>query len=626
MDSIGAFHEVEKDGKLVLVYHHPKYSPIPQTLTVTSSADPSLQPLFLCPHIRLRKHAPSTIYSTFHLPNASPEYTRDSGDHHVMPLFWCNNKTFESSGGCFVCDNSNFGTDYYFCEHCNQTFHKECVQSPLQIKHPYHPKHPLQLSHYRSQLRDNECSYCRRSACYLLYHCTICQVFMHPTCAMKPIPFVIDPPKKHAHPLTFFPRQTSLNCNVCGLLRKIYPTYVCFRCNFVAHNDCMNFPHVIKISRHQHRISFTFSLPSRERVCGVCRQSANGDYGAYTCDKCSDYVVHPICAIEKNVWDGKELQGVPEEDDITQDDGPFEVISEGKILHFLHKRYLQLEVSKVYDENMLCQACSLPIYEGNFYVSMAREYILHETCAKAPRRIQHPLHPHPLHLEVDERSLNERYTYSCIACGCLSLGFAYVCKYELGMWSSFKLDVRCALISEPYKYEGHEHPLFLALDPEIKPMCHVCITECLKPLNCIKCNFILCFKCATLPYKARYKHDPHFLTISCGEEVRAKEWCEICELNLKDTYSEVFYWCNECFTTCHIECLLGGNPNMKPGQYFYMKGAWIQILPKCNTSRPLCHSCKNRCLGRIYALDSRRIACSYYCMENLFENLYKFRF
>ncbi|KAG7643740.1 DC1 [Arabidopsis suecica] len=608
MDSnVGGFHEVEKDGKLVLVYHHPKYCPIPQIQTVTSSTD---HPLFLCPRIRRTKNVSYHPSSPTFRITSSPEYvlstTTTSDDHHVLPLFWCNNKEFDATCGCFICEGSNFGTDYYFCNYCSIKLHKECIQSPLKIKHPYHPEHYLQLFFHDDNFRKIECLCCGRKAHWLIYHCTTCQAFMHPICAMKPIPFLIDPPKKHIHPLTFFPRQTSLTCNVCGLLRKNYPTYVCFRCNFVTHNDCMNFPHIIKISRHRHRISFTFSLTSREWFCGVCRLSINVDYGAYTCDTCSDYVVHSICALGKDVWDGKELEGIPEIIDITQDDGPFEVISEGVILYFHHNHNLRLEVSNVYDENLLCQACAIPIYEGNLYVCMECDFILHETCAKAPRRIHHALHPHPLILEVVNSFTYN--TFRCNACDRGSIGFAYECRI-----CNFKLDVRCALISEPFDYKGHEDPLFLALNQEIKPICHICKTECLKQLNCIKCNFIVCFKCVTLPYKIKYKHDTHFLTISFGEEVREQEWCEICERSLKDTCTEVFYWCNECCTTFHIECLIGGDPYIKPGQYFVKWGCRVNVLPKCNTSRPVCPSCKNRCIGKIYDIGYR-IACSFECL------------
>lgn len=289
---------------------------------------------------------------------------------------------------------SNFGTDYYFCDYCDKIYHKECVESPLKIKHPYHLDHPLQLYFHFYYY---ECLCCGRRANLMAYYCTICHAFMHPICAMKLVPFIIDQSKRHDHPLTFFPRQNSLTCNVCGLTRKNYPTYVCLRCNFVAHNDCMYSPRIIKISRHHHRLSYIRPLPSGNWSCGVCRQIVEGGYGAYTCDKCSDFVVHSRCALGKDVWDGEELEGVPEDDDITQDDEPFVVISEGVILHFIHEHHLRVESNIIYDENKLCQACVLPIFEGNLCSCMKCDFILHETCAKSCRTFFKCVYFIPLH-------------------------------------------------------------------------------------------------------------------------------------------------------------------------------------------------------------------------------------
>lgn len=69
---------------------------------------------------------------------------------------------------------------------------------------------------------------------WYIYLCTICEIYMHPISAMKSIPFVIDQPKRHDHSLTLFPRQTSLTYKVCGLLKKLHPTFVCLICNFFA--------------------------------------------------------------------------------------------------------------------------------------------------------------------------------------------------------------------------------------------------------------------------------------------------------------------------------------------------------------------------------------------------------
>ncbi|CAH2047945.1 unnamed protein product, partial [Thlaspi arvense] len=537
MDFDGGFHEIEKDGKLFMVYHHPKYCPIPQIQSPSSSSegpshDHPPQPLFLCPRVRYLKDCSEKYHKLAPL-KSSPEYvfstTRVENHHHVLPLFWCNNEKFKANGGCFICYGSNFGTNYYFCDHCDLTFHKECVESPIKIKHPYHPEHSLQLYFYSSM---GECLYCGKRACNLVYYRTICQAVMHPICAMRLISFVIDKPKCHDHPLTFFPRQTSLTCNVCSLERKNYPTYVCLRCNFVAHNDCMYSPRIIKNPRYHVTpiVSPTFILFHLDN--GFVEFVVNVSLVVMCCD----YVAHIRCALGKDVWDEKELEGVPDDDNITQDDGPFDIISKGVIVHFLHDHHLRLQVNILYDENKLCEACVLPIVEGTFYTCIECDFILHETCAKYCRRIQHVLHPHPLTLKpMTQNVLGHE---GCDACFRYLGGFFYRCQIEE---CNFVIDVSCASISEPFDYKGHEHPLFLALDPEVKPICHVCKGECRKQFNCIKCDFIICFTCATLPYKARYKHDKYFLTILRGEEICEKNWCELCECSLKDTDTKVFY-------------------------------------------------------------------------------------
>ncbi|KAL1226126.1 hypothetical protein V5N11_010449 [Cardamine amara subsp. amara] len=106
MGFIGAFHKIEKDGKLFFVYHHPKYHPIPQTQSPTSygetpSHDHTLQPLFLCPNARYQKDCilwDSTTYPVI----SSPEYVfsaRSASDHSVLPLLRCNNKNLMSMLG-----------------------------------------------------------------------------------------------------------------------------------------------------------------------------------------------------------------------------------------------------------------------------------------------------------------------------------------------------------------------------------------------------------------------------------------------------------------------------------------------------------------------------------------------
>ncbi|XP_019085722.1 PREDICTED: uncharacterized protein LOC104710201 [Camelina sativa] len=628
MDLFGEFQKVEIDGKPFLVYQN-VMKPLPQIQTPNSSAentiiesiqnkthssnkvaidsdgdDLPLPLLFACPILRLQSTASNEnitlqdeegkVFERFFEIKTSPLHGDNTSNDHdpVLPLFWCNNKEADlENDDCYICVSHKVDSDYYFCVQCDVRYHKECVESPLEISYPTHANHSVQL--YFSKKRFKKCILCRKTADRSIYYCALCDIYMHVFCAQAAIPFFKDQPKRHDHILTLFPRQASLTCNICGLLNKLHFTYVCPLCDFVTHTDCIYIPQTIRISRHHHRISFISSLPFGNRSCGVCRQEVYSKYGAYTCNVCSGYAVHTRCALRNDIWDGKELEGVQEDEDF---EPPFKRISDGIILHFSHGCHLEFEISSgVYvDGNKFCQACALPINDENLFVCVECDFILHEACAEAPFKKFHPLHPHALKQKV----VHENGVFICDACENLCNGFGYGCMEE---YCDYILDVVCASASEPFNYQGHQHPLFLALPPNVEAMCHICkSTKDNKVLNCIaiECDFIICFECATLPYMVRYKHDEHYLTFCHGDEATGSDWCELCEGKLVLRViggKEGFYKCNDCCTTLHSTCLLGPYPYLKPDQAFTLGHNEFQLLrnpsPRrfcgiCNTRRP----------------------------------------
>ncbi|KAL9298633.1 putative chromatin regulator PHD family [Arabidopsis thaliana] len=334
-------------------------------------------------------------------------------------------------------------------------------------------------------------------------------------------------------------------------------------CDFVAHIDCIHNPQTIRISRHFHRVSFTFSLPSGKWCCGICRREIDSDYGAYSCNVCKDYAVHTRCALRKDIWDGIELEGVPEDKDV---EPPFYRIADGIILHFSHGCHMKFETNGVYKENEFCQACVLPINEENFYVCVKCDFILHEKCADAPRKKVHPLHPHP----IEQKVVHENHEFECAACMRKSSGFGYVCTIN---GCDYELDAVCASASEPFNYQVHPHPLFLALDPKKRQYATFASQQEFK----------------------RYKHDEHYLTFCRGDEASGSDWCELCEGSLVVGGEKGFYKCNECCTTLHINCLLGPDPYLKPGLTFPLCGGEILFQRNNSASRPICHKCNIRC-------------------------------
>ncbi|XP_023633599.1 uncharacterized protein LOC17875747 isoform X2 [Capsella rubella] len=508
---------------------------------------------------------------------------------------------------------------HFLCRGCNGENHGEYVKAPIEIKHSLHPKHSLQLVLLNGD-RTRECYCCDKDLEEVFYYCSACDYAMNIACLETPRVLSVDHPKWHEHTLSQFPRMTSLTCNVCALTHSSCPFYMCPPCDFVVHQKCIGLPRVIRIYRHFHRLYFTLSFDQGVRCCGVCRRKIDNDYGGYSCKKdgCS-YAAHSKCATQSNVWDGKDLEGEPEED--IKEIEPFVTVRDGIIRHFSHQHHhlkLDENTSRDYDEDKLCQACITPIYFGNFYSCMQCDFLLHEECAKLSRKINHPIHPHLLNLVGRSDHLVRDATKSCSVCPwrCTS-GFFYECSERE---CRFKVHVQCATISEPLVNESHMHPLFLTSKPGEERRCCVCkeLGHCStnETFNCIECDFALCFKCTLLPQKVRYKHDKHVLTLSYGEETSTMTyWCEVCEKTLNP--NERFYMCDGyCCVTLHIECMLGVDLYMKPGSFWLYRSNKVGVLPNnYHMSRPICSFCEKRCPHKIVFQCFGLISCSTSCIR-----------
>ncbi|CAH8391381.1 unnamed protein product [Eruca vesicaria subsp. sativa] len=587
---------------------------------------------FLCPRLRYKKQMdPETYFIEKQTDPSLEESHRLSFFDSVISKLYS-----DITYLCDVCSRKiNYFTDFW-CDKCDQAYHKECVESPPEIKVPYHPKHPLQLlfsspkstlpvgsSHY------NKCNCCGENTHEGIYYsCSICDFNLHPVCAINLSSLSINYPKRHEHTLTYFPRVNSLTCDVCALGNDKHFIYVCYQCDFIVHNTCIYLPTTIRISRHYHRLSFIAPITNKNNwSCGVCHQRVDKNYGKYSCVKDCDYVVHSKCATREDLWDGKELEGEPEVE--YEDIKAFKEIRDRVIKHVSHPyhnmRLDKKENGRVEVEKW-CRACILPIYEGNIYSCMRCEFILHETCAHLPRKKWHPLHAHPLTLQVSRKF---ECKFECVACENHCCGFAYTC-YEGDC--SFQLDVRCALVSEPFTHQLHPHPLFLTSgEGGIKlRRCSMCGKE-KQHLSCIECsNFVFCFRCATLLYKVKYKHEEHYnLTLPYKEDTGGYNWCDICE---KEIYPHVgFYTCDSLSNiTVHIECLLGVDPFMNHGQHFVINGyLWVWIIPNDGLTREICVGCGNHCLYRIayeaHSLNRKRLLlCSMECLCSVLELPYNY--
>lgn len=544
-----------------------------------------------------------TINNSYHISDAEEE-DMVLRSHHLRLLLGCNNNE-EGEGHeiyCNACRSFKTGTIYYFCNDCQNSYHKECVESPPIFISPCHPKYPLQLFKYYRGVTVKECHSCGMGFSGLFYYSSKWDLFLDPVCANKKEFSAINNLKRHEHTLHYFPKQASVTCDVCASNDNKCCFYICLQCDFVVHRTCIDLPRVILIPFHNHRLSFAYSLPSEDWSCGVCRRKMNENYGAYSCTKSCAYAVHSRCATQRDVWDGKELEDEPEEVLVHDNFQSFEEIGDGVIRHFSHAhhhmRLVEDDSERVFDGKQVCQACMLPLYDGNVYSCMQCDFVLHEECANLSRKKYSVVHPHRLILKPTPPI--ERYL-ACPFCGEFSCGFRYMCVEGC---DSFYVDVVCASLPDLLNHPSHPHPLFLIYRQGTSQSCSICFSPENRCLNCVKCNFILCFRCANLPYKTKHEHDDHILTLTYEKNATTPYWCQVCEklTNPRKGY----YACSECGVTFHIDCILGKNPYMKAGQTLYhIDGLTIELIPNTRLSRPLCKRCHRRCQYKIMYKTSR---------------------
>ncbi|CAH8362862.1 unnamed protein product [Eruca vesicaria subsp. sativa] len=586
---------------------------------------------FLCPKERYENNKDHQITKTTNGKTFHPRKIKSScfseKSNQLHSLF-CRRPDPERLYICEACQYKIKTNTYYFCSHCDKEYHKECVEAPSILHSPSHPRHPLQLLWCRDLLPNPACFSCPGTCLNLLYYCLVCDFALHVFCSKNPTPpLTIDNPKRHKHTLHYFPRKSTLACDVCGLVDEyVHILYTCLLCDFLVHRRCIGLPYVIKVSRHSHRLAFTPGNPFKEESadCGVCYQKIDINYGEYSCVKGCVYAMHSGCALRSDVSDGKELEGKPEEETYDENNNKlFEDKGDGVIHHEGHPCHdlMKIEKQQLHDhENKRCQACMLPLCDddgNNVYRCIQHcDFFLHEACANLPRVKQCILHVHPLILELRFTTRYfARYYLDCVKCQRPSCGFSYVCPNE--ECNGWKLDTLCASIREPFNHHAHPHPLFITCTEYTRMCCFICKSRYYQPLSCVQCRFDLCFRCATLPHKVRYKHDEHLLVFSYKEDADDDEiyWCEICE---EDIFPKLgFYACSECGVPLHIDCLLGSDLYMKPGEIGSTFNMEIHYLSNTYPTRPICKSCKRHCPYKLKVKTSNgELFCSSRCLEN----------
>ncbi|KAG2330890.1 hypothetical protein Bca52824_002070 [Brassica carinata] len=509
--------------------------------------------------------------------------------HHKLTLL----KKRTEFDCCAKCGKAGRGYPYK-CDDCDVAFHVDCVwhpeaaelKHPTEVNHSYHSLHPLKLlTGEPPEYSDGKCRLCGREVDKeLFYHCSSCNFTLDMPCVLNPPQKSIVDLKAHDHQLTLLPRLDSFTCNACGLEGDRSP-YACFHCGFMIHQDCLGLPRVININRHDHRVSRTSVLGVVNSTCGVCRKKVDWTYGGFSCQRCTGYVVHSKCATRYDVWNGKELEGVPEEEEDTK---PYVVIDDNTIQHFSHEEhYLRLHRNGIlYEENTRCSACTHPIGLKSCYGCTDCDFFLHKKCAECPTRKWHVLHNERLTLFTNK----ELHVFTCHACFRWSNGFMYKHK-------SMKLDVLCGSVFEPFVHPSHPHHPLYFLPTEKRGICNGCNFAERHVLRCIEgdCGFVVCFKCATLPQVVKHRVDDHPLSLCYREELAiGKYWCDICERETNP--KNWFYTCKNQLASLHTRCVLGYYAEFMPKSVVKLYDKPYEVVLNKSVTRPFCSQCKCRCM------------------------------
>ncbi|KAF2571012.1 hypothetical protein F2Q70_00000118, partial [Brassica cretica] len=546
-----------------------------------------------------------------HCAKRQPPNVIDNFETHPHKLILLKERTkFDCSAKC----GKAGGGLPYKCDECDVAFHVDCVWHPEaklnyspEVNHPYHSLHPLKLlTGQPPDYSDGKCRLCGTEVGEYFYHCSSCNFTLDLPCVLHPPPKSFADPKVHDHQLALLPRLDSFTCNACGLKGDRSP-YACFDCGFMTHQDCLGLPRVININRHDHRVYRTTVLGdgAMNSVCEVCRKKVDWTCGGFSCQRCSGYVVHSKCATRKDVWNGKELEGVPEEEEDTK---PYVVIDDNTIHHFSHKEHYLRRIHGngiLYENNKRCNACTHPIGLYSFYDCMDCDFSLHRKCAECPKRRRHVLHNDRLTLVTNK----DPEVFSCYACYRRSNGFMYKDGDK-------ELDVLCGSISEPFVHPSHpHHPLYYIPTENDDKICNGCNIQKRHVLRCIEgdCRFKLCFKCATQPKVVKHRVDDHPLSLCYGEEEEAsgKYWCDICETETES--KEWFYTCKDQRASLHRECVLGDSTGLMPRTVAKIWGTSCEVVLNNSVTRPFCSRCESRCMYPIYFKLLGRTSETYLC-------------
>ncbi|KAG6395071.1 hypothetical protein SASPL_145662 [Salvia splendens] len=147
---------------------------------------------------------------------------------------------------CSACECELSGSAYCCTEaYCTFNLHKDCFDSPREVRHKSHLDHPLTLLSAPPYSDGFTCNACLKDGKGFAYNCAACSYDLHIDCVRWP-DAVARPDHKHELKLYYSSAAGSgqeaaaFECDVCrNPVHEMAWLYLCRECDFGTHLECV---------------------------------------------------------------------------------------------------------------------------------------------------------------------------------------------------------------------------------------------------------------------------------------------------------------------------------------------------------------------------------------------------
>ncbi|XP_052483946.1 uncharacterized protein LOC105796589 isoform X3 [Gossypium raimondii] len=197
---------------------------------------------------------------------------KHSYHHHNLRLTFSGEiKDDSQCDGCM----RPISTPFYSCEQCKFFLHKDCVELPKEMPHPFH-KHLLTLSNSHDENGCSWCTTCRRLYQGFRYRCYKGDCYFEIDIQCMLLSDTLKHPS-HEHSLVLVHNEGT-SCSACFKnLLSMDVAYRCMkRCDFSLDVGCASLPLTAWYKYDRHALTLTFSDDSEpsQLYCDLCEKES----------------------------------------------------------------------------------------------------------------------------------------------------------------------------------------------------------------------------------------------------------------------------------------------------------------------------------------------------------------